>query len=160
MSGRPTTTAAARFAEKCSAPTADGCIEWTAARTKNGYGVFHAGERMHLAHRWAYEQTHGKPADGLDVCHHCDNRRCVNVAHLFAGTRADNMRDAMRKGRISRVTRHAGEAHPMAKLNDEKVRAMRRLADDGADAAKVARAFDTSYMAAYRVINRFTWNHI
>ncbi len=33
------------------------------------------------------------------MLHHCDNRPCVNVDHLFVGSQQDNIRDMHRKGR-------------------------------------------------------------
>jgi hypothetical protein len=80
-----------------------GCWEWTGHIGMNGYGVLIVKNKRKLAHRASYEEFNGKIADGLVICHKCDNPKCINPMHLFAGTQKDNIQDMVRKGRRSWV---------------------------------------------------------
>lgn len=86
------------------------CWFWTGASTANGYGVFHLGDGNILAHRLAWELANGrKVPDGMNVCHSCDLRFCVNSDHLWLGTQRENLRDMSEKGRT--VNQNTGKTH-------------------------------------------------
>lgn len=97
-----------RFDEKVVRIPEVGCWVWMGAIRGRGYGSFHVGtksDRKNMgAHRVAWFMRHGHlPASDVDVCHECDNPLCVNPAHLFLGTRSDNMKDCGSKGRITTI---------------------------------------------------------
>lgn len=77
-----------------------GCWEWTACIFKNGYGKFNLNSRTSYAHRIAFNLVKGDIPTGKEVCHTCDYRLCCNPWHMFAGTRSDNMKDAVQKKRL------------------------------------------------------------
>lgn len=91
----------------------NGCRLFTGCTQGNGYGRVRMFGKTEYAHRLMYQLVHGDIPEGMDVCHWCDVRGCINPQHLFLGTRADNMADAVRKNRQAK-----GFALPHTKLSD------------------------------------------
>ena len=77
----------------------DDCIEFTGCKDNGGYGLKRKQGKLYKAHRLAWIEAFGDIPEGMLVCHHCDNRSCVNLDHLFLGTNSDNMKDMYSKGR-------------------------------------------------------------
>lgn len=86
---------------------ATGCIEWQGDKHISGYGVIRNRYVRFRTHRVAYELAHGPIPAGMCVCHRCDNRVCINAAHLFLGSIQDNVKDKVNKGRQSRGHKHS-----------------------------------------------------
>lgn len=82
--------------------TNNGCIEWTAAVTYRGYGRFWFKNKNISSHRFSWMIQHGEITCQLNVCHSCDNRKCVNWKHLWLGTHQDNAIDRSLKKRNGR----------------------------------------------------------
>ncbi len=69
------------------------CIIWNGPSiTTHGitYGRL-KGKKLILAHRVAYEKTHGKIPDRLVIDHLCRNGLCVNPDHLEAVSNKENI---------------------------------------------------------------------
>jgi len=101
----------------------DSCWMWTGAKDRQGYGtiIIHGRRSKRIrAHRLSWIMAHGDIDPSVIVCHHCDTPSCVNPNHLFVGSKGDNNKDKVSKGR------HAfGERHGMASLTKEQVEEIR-----------------------------------
>ena len=150
-------TIEARFWERVA--KSDGCWLWTGPSSDNGYGRIGKGGRgggVEYVHRLSYEMHRGPIPPGMQVCHTCDVRRCVNPNHFFLGNHADNMHDAMRKGRID--TRGAGNA--MSTITTEQALEIRERHDRGEGGASISRAMGITVGIVRRVGNRTRWGHL
>jgi hypothetical protein len=68
------------------------CWVWTGALDKDGYGQVSVQGKTKQAHWASYENERGPVKDGLELDHKCENRPCVNPAHLQEVTHEENVR--------------------------------------------------------------------
>lgn len=135
----------------------DRCWLWIGGNKGNGYGSFNLAGKTVPAHRAAFILFCDGDPTGLDVCHRCDNRACVNPSHLFLGTRLENMRDCLAKGRTARGDRlnpRHGEYSSSAKLDWQRVRAIRASSEPS---KQLARTYGVSADSINRIRRNDTW---
>lgn len=145
------------------------CWNWTKSVDSSGYGqVKHLGKIL-KAHRISYEVHVGKIPDGLCVLHKCDNPSCVNPNHLRVGTKLDNTRDMISKGRArfkegtGAIDPLRGEDNPGSVLTESQVAYIRRVyiaRHPQFGQCALARKFSVSQGTIHRVVYRKCWNHV
>jgi hypothetical protein len=141
-----------RFEEKVELIPFSECHYWTGSIAPNGYGQFDVGGKTKLAHRVAYEIYIGPIPDGLNVCHTCDIRDCVNPRHFFAGSQQDNIDDMVNKGRACNGSKQGG-----AILTEADVVQIRNL---NLTQKVMAKVYGVAQSSISNVIIRKTWKHI
>ena len=131
------------------------CWLWTGYVHKpSGYGRFCINGREVNAHRAAHYLFFGFVSNTLDVCHTCDNRLCVNPSHLFIGTRAENLRDAARKGRMANGARNG-----QAKLTWTEVKEIRQRHKSGLSQRKMSKEYSVSPSTICRLLKGKAWRN-
>lgn len=112
----------------------DDCWEWQGQRQLSGHGNVKRralSARSIGAHRYSWYLATGSMPGDLCVCHRCDNPPCVNPAHLFLGSQADNLRDMREKGRGRNTPAPRGIDNQNAYVPDEVIREIRETAASG-----------------------------
>ena len=88
--------------------TKGGCWIWTGSfnsskRNQGGYGKFRANGHHIRSHVYAWVIFNGVPPEGMVVAHECDNRKCVNPAHLALKTQKQNVADMHSRKRAHKL---------------------------------------------------------
>src|ERR1700686_397720 len=149
-----------RYWAKVKKAGPDECWLWTASRYSFGYGCFRLSrvKKNCAAHLYSFALYYGGIPDGMHVLHKCDNPPCVNPAHLFPGTDADNATDRTNKGRTKNPS-YKGIAHPRNKLSEQDIREIRRLAGEVTQ-RYLGLYYGVSQAQISHIVTKKLWNHL
>lgn len=142
----------------------NGCWVWKGDLHPNGYGYttnYETNKREHI-HRVSFRIFKGEIPEGLYVCHHCDNRKCIAPHHLFLGTAKENMQDAKIKGRLEHIKlmHPKGEKNTSSKLKESDMHEIRKLFGEGIKCTVIARKYSVSSSVIYGIRDGKGWKHV
>ena len=143
-----------RFEQKVCPEPNSGCWLWMGAVSSSGYGNLKFGASYANAHRVAYELYVGHIPDGMQICHKCDVKLCVNPDHLFVGTRQDNMNDMVQKRRWQRENHPKAEKNGNAKLT---ISIANEIRDDPREYRKIAKSYGIGTSTVCRIKRGVSW---
>lgn len=144
-------------------PSLGACHIWTGP-TYEGYGTISVSGTAWSTHRFSYAMNVGPIPDGLFVCHRCDVKACVNPDHLYVGTHAQNMADAVERQRFHSpsATNHVGDFRAgSATLAPDQVRTIRALLHEGQMLHReIGAMFGVTEKCISQIKSGRTWSHL
>lgn len=103
-----------RFFKKVIISDDGDCWEWTACKTKAGYGAFSLNGKSVLAHRLSYSFVN-KISNGKVIDHICRNRSCVNPNHLREVKQSENaLENSIGQGAKNKIKTHCSRGHDLS----------------------------------------------
>ena len=154
-----------RLWEKVDVRGGEECWPWiastSAGKAGGGYGRIYDGRKRRVvpATYIALESIGVVVPNGLNALHSCDNPPCCNPRHLRPGTKLENGRDKVERGRAKGAS-NPGESNGSSKLKTDQVRLIRELRFRGATLREVASAFGVSEALVSMIDNRKVWAHL
>lgn len=135
----------------------DDCLIWPYWTDRKGYAMFDLNGEHTYVSRAVCERTHGAPPSKKhEAAHSCGNGHlgCISKKHLRWATRQENEDDKIVHG-----TRMIGSMHGQAKLTEDEVREIRKLASNR-PGTELAKMFGVSTSAINLILRHKTWVHV
>jgi hypothetical protein len=118
----------------------EGCFIWQGCVNSKGYPC----RGSMLVHRLAWISFFGPIPGGCQIHHICKDKRCINISHLECLTVADH---------------REVEGRPL-KLDEQKVRTILMLCDQGVPRRVIAAEFDIARHYVTDIRNGKAWKHV
>ena len=142
----------------CRIDSVSQCWNWRRSLNTHGYGQARHLNGTYAAHRLAFILKYPQKIISKKlICHHCDNRACINPKHLYVGTPLSNMQDMIKRGRQNFPGGAKGEKHKDAKLTIALVRSIRKSSLPHKQLARIV-GVDNKTIRDVRA--RRTWKHV
>lgn len=130
---------------------------WTKKKTGHKIATLYRAGKQHRfpVHTLVLLAFVGPRPTGHEACHRDGNPSDNSWRNLYWGTSADNGADRRRHGRMPK-----GEAHSLAKLNDNKVADIWRRLRQGERMSDLAREAGVTPQCIQAINNKETWRHV
>lgn len=126
-----------------------------------GYPQVKMAGRTYRVHTLVAKAFIGPCPPGHEVLHADDNPANACLDNLSYGTPKQNIEDCIRRGRYNTTTRGArGEQNSNAKLNDEKVREIRKLLLQGVFQKDIGAIYGVKQNVISKICTNKTWRHV
>ena len=144
---------AIQWEERINKNGTNGCWDWTSYVNKKGYGII-SGKK---AHRVSWEFYNDKKIrNGYEIHHKCENKKCVNPAHLQEMTKSEHS-SLSNKGKIGQ----RGEKHKNSKLKEWQVLEIRaKYATGNYSQRQLAKEYNVSQTTIFFILNKKAWKYI
>lgn len=143
----------------------NGCHEWIGTIGSNGYALISINGKNAIVHRLLYKQKYGDIPNALMVCHKCDNRKCINLKHLFLGTAKENTQDMIIKNRgynKKGITPEGfrNQIEKVKKLNVVQVKEIKDFLKNGMRLKSISQKYNVSYSCISDIKHKRSWFNI
>ena len=149
------------YCRKVAIGTPSTCWEWKASCGSPGYGNWHYSihglPKAGAAHRRTFMLFNGYIDTSVVVCHRCNNRRCCNPDHLYAGTHATNAADKIKHGTALAPPLHTGSKQWNSRLTEEQVLLIKRRLRSGEIPPHIAPDYGVCAGTIYRIRDGSNW---
>lgn len=127
----------------------DVCWPWKGFKKLSGHGLTSLKGRLMHTSRKAWILTRGPIKEGLQVLHKCDNAICCNPAHMYLGTRIDNILDQWEQPAIADRGPRNGRRFM---LTDEQLELLWLMRKEGATLRACATHFGIHFATVARYV--------